>query len=176
MYRHYNTELDSLFENDPTLRRPFANCVFPACTFNLGPQTCCLGHNDSLNVPQGWCAIWAMGDYDPILGGHLILEEFNLMVEFPPGALILIPSSTIRHGNTPVQPHEHRYSFTQYCAGGLMRWIHHGFVPQWALTDDARKEAYGKRGQRWTEALAMYSKYDELAADHQACFGNESGF
>lgn len=52
-----------------------------------------------------------------------------------------------------------------------MRWIHHGFVPEWSLTDDARKEAYGEEGERWREALGMYSVYKELRADHRACFG-----
>lgn len=173
MYSYYSKELSTLYAHDSTLRPPFDNCVWPACTFNLGPGTCCLGHCDSPNVPHGWCAVWSMGPFDPKFGGHLILEEFNLIIEFPPGSLILIPSSTIRHGNTPVRDDERRYSFTQYCAGGLMRWVHHGMVPEWALTDTARKEAYGKKGERWREALGMYSVYDELTADHAACCGSE---
>lgn len=168
MYSYYAKETASLYENDPSLRPPFPGCVWPACTFNLGPNVCCFGHNDSPNVPQGWCAVWALGKYDPRFGGHLILEEFNLIIEFPPGSLILIPSSTIRHGNTPVRPDETRFSFTQYCAGGLMRWVHQGFVPQWTLSDSARKEAYGKDGERWREALQMYSVYEELESDHRA--------
>lgn len=96
-----------------------------------------------------------------------------MIIEFPPGSLILIPSSVIRHGNTPVQEDERRYSFTQYCAGALFRWVHNGFVPEYALTDKARKEAYGKKGERWREALGMYSVYDQLATDHRACFGTD---
>lgn len=52
-----------------------------------------------------------------------------------------------------------------------MRWIHHGFVPEWSLTDETRKEAYGKRGERWMEALGMYSVLEELADDHRDCCG-----
>lgn len=173
MYKYYTTELDALYKHDPACKPPFPNCVWPACTFNLGPRCCSRGHCDSQNIPQGWCAVWALGDYDPRFGGHLVLEEFNLVIEFPPGSLILIPSSTIRHGNTPIREHEHRYSFTQYCAGGLMRWIHHGFVPEWSLTDDVRKEAYGKKGERWMEALNMYSVLEELVEDHRDCCGGE---
>ncbi|EIM90993.1 uncharacterized protein STEHIDRAFT_49802, partial [Stereum hirsutum FP-91666 SS1] len=171
LYKQYAEETEALYSHDPSCRRPFKNAVWPACTFNLGPQCCCRGHCDSANVPHGWCAVWALGDYDPKVGGHLILLEFGLIIQFPPGSVILLPSSTIRHGNTPVGPTEHRYSFTMYCAGGIFRWVHHGFVPEWVLTDDQHREAYGRHGQRWMEALGKYSVLEDLADDYRACFG-----
>lgn len=172
LYKQYADETEALYAHDPRCQRPFKNAVFPACTFNLGPRCCSRGHCDSGNVPHGWCAIWALGNYDPKFGGHLVLLEFGLIIQFPPGSLILIPSSTICHGNTPVRPNETRYSFTQYCAGGLLRWVHHGFMPAWLLTDDQHREAYGKKGERWLEAMGKYSVYEELAADYRACFGD----
>lgn len=172
LYKQYAEETEALYSHDPSCRHPFKNAVWPACTFNLGPQCCCRGHCDSANVPHGWCAVWALGDYDPTRGGHLILLEFGLIVEFPPGSLILLPSSTIRHGNTPVGPNEHCYSFTMYCAGGLFRWVHHGFVPEWVLTDAQHKEAYGPHGYRWMEALSKYSVLEDLANDYWTCFGS----
>jgi hypothetical protein len=40
---------------------------------------------------------------------------------------VIIPSSTVPHGNTPTQPGEKRVSFTQYCSGGLFRYVQYGF-------------------------------------------------
>lgn len=50
-----------------------------------------------------------------------------------------------------------------------MRWIHHGSVLEWILTDEARKEAYGEKSECWAEALDMYLVYKDLQNDHQAC-------
>ncbi|KAJ7791295.1 hypothetical protein B0H14DRAFT_3094503 [Mycena olivaceomarginata] len=64
----------------------------------------------------------------------------TLVIRFPPGATILIPSAIIRHSNVPVASHERRYSFTQYTAGGLFRWIGNGRRAQKKL------QGGGKRG------------------------------
>jgi hypothetical protein len=47
-------------------------------------------------------------------------------IEFPSGALILIPSATIAHSNVPVQDGDERISFTQFSAGGLFRFVDNG--------------------------------------------------
>ncbi|KZP30363.1 hypothetical protein FIBSPDRAFT_908068 [Athelia psychrophila] len=73
------------------------------------------------------CAVTALGDYDPTLGGHLILWDLKLIIEFPPGSTVLIPSAIFTHSNTAIQEGESRYSFTQYTSGGLFRWVEHGF-------------------------------------------------
>jgi hypothetical protein len=54
-------------------------------------------------------------------------QPTQLVIEFPPGSTILIPSSILSHSNTAVDDQEHRYSFTQYAAGGLFRWVDNGF-------------------------------------------------
>ncbi|KAJ7937906.1 hypothetical protein B0H13DRAFT_1580401, partial [Mycena leptocephala] len=65
--------------------------------------------------------------FDPDFGGHLVLWDLKLVIRFPPGATILIPSAIVRHSNVPIRPDERRCSFTQYTAGGLFRWIRDGF-------------------------------------------------
>ncbi|KAF8158818.1 hypothetical protein K438DRAFT_1986230 [Mycena galopus ATCC 62051] len=40
--------------------------------------------------------------WDAKKGGHLILWDVKAVVEFPSGALILLPSATIAHSNVPV--------------------------------------------------------------------------
>ncbi|KAJ7711681.1 hypothetical protein B0H16DRAFT_1744967 [Mycena metata] len=101
------------------LRRPFLNSIWTACTFNLGPRTCSLGHRDFANLAFGWCAITALGDFDYTKGGHLILWDCKLILEFPPGTTILIPSGAVFHSNIGIGPNDRWYSFTQYTAGGI---------------------------------------------------------
>ncbi|KAJ7920525.1 hypothetical protein B0H13DRAFT_1867439 [Mycena leptocephala] len=150
------------------LKRPFLNGIFSVCTFNLGPRTCALGHRDFANLAFGWCAITAFGDYDYTKGGHLILWDCKLILEFPPGCTILIPSAAIFHSNIPIASHERRFSFTQYTAGGLFRWVEHGFQTEEAyletLTKEERREEKELGLKRARERAAMFSTLEELSA------------
>ncbi|KAJ7925408.1 hypothetical protein B0H13DRAFT_1863243 [Mycena leptocephala] len=83
------------------LRWNFARSVFAACTFNFGPHAITVPHLDFGNLAWGWCAITALGFFDPDLGGHLVLWDLKLVIRFPPGSTILIPSAIIRHSNVP---------------------------------------------------------------------------
>ncbi|KAF7307924.1 hypothetical protein MKEN_01153300 [Mycena kentingensis (nom. inval.)] len=122
-YRKHNEKLDPKL----TQPRPFPRSVFASATFNLGPNVWTFRHRDVLNLPFGWCAITALGEYDPSKGGHLVLWDLKLVIEFPPGSTILIPSATLAHSNIPVSPEEYRASFTQYTAGGLFRYVDNDF-------------------------------------------------
>jgi hypothetical protein len=145
----------------PRLRWNFAHSVFAACTFNFGPHAITVPHLDFGNLSWGWCAITALGDFDPDIGGHLILWNLKLVIRFPPGSTILIPSAIIRHLNVPVATHEKRYSFTQYTAGGLFRWIRNGFRTDEAFEQSASAEEKVVRraedARRWEAGVAMYS-------------------
>ncbi|KAI0665364.1 hypothetical protein C8Q78DRAFT_995596 [Trametes maxima] len=61
----------------------------------------------------------------------------TLVVEFPPGSSILLMSAVVLHANTPIQDGETRMSFTQYCAGGLLRWVDSGFRTQGELAEQS---------------------------------------
>ncbi|KAK1215437.1 hypothetical protein PQX77_021976 [Marasmius sp. AFHP31] len=65
--------LRKLLQHHPHLKENFNDTVFAACTWNIGPQFVSYPHVDSNNYPFTWCAITAMGDFNPDLGGHLIL-------------------------------------------------------------------------------------------------------
>ncbi|KAJ7355228.1 hypothetical protein DFH08DRAFT_690522, partial [Mycena albidolilacea] len=110
-----------------SVRHNFPGSVFATCTFNFGPQTICTPHLDFANLAWGWCSITTLGDFDPDLGGHLILWDLRMVIRFPPGSTILIPSALIHHSNVPIQAHEYCSSFVQYTAGGLFRWVCNGF-------------------------------------------------
>lgn len=151
----------------------FKNSIFPACTFNAGPHSVCLEHVDSGNVAGGVCPITSSGNYDPKRGGHLILFDWKIYIEFPPCSTIIIPSSSLAHGNTPVQLGETRISFTQYCAGGLIRWVEYGFrsVLDCAISNPhlkARVDALAH--ERWRAALSRFSVIDDLDADREKVF------
>ncbi|KAJ7349570.1 hypothetical protein DFH08DRAFT_935631 [Mycena albidolilacea] len=118
------------------------------------------------NLSWGWCAVTALGWFDPDLGGHLILWDLRLVIRFPPGSTIFIPSALIRHSNVPIRPHKIRSSFTQYTAGGLFRWIRNGFMTddeyerKASASDKAARAAEAKT--RWEQGMDMFSKIDEL--------------
>ena len=126
LHEYYATKLGSLFEHDHSLCKPFNN-VFTAATCNLGPRVVCFPHVDIANLPFGLCAITAIGDFDPSKGGHLVLWDCKLAIEFLPGSTILILSAVLAHLNTKVASHKTRFSFSQYSAGGLFRWVDHNF-------------------------------------------------
>jgi hypothetical protein len=137
-------------------------------TFNFGPQTVCLPHRDSANLSFGWCAITALGNFDPKKGGHLLLWDVKLAIEFPPGSTILIPSALLRHSNSKVQASETRMSCTQYAAGGLFRWVEQGFrtAKQFQREDPLGKEKWDeKSSHRWEHGLELFSKHSELTGE-----------
>lgn len=171
IYRHCADSLQKILDKYPDCEQPLDNTVFPTVTFNLGPQTVAWGHVDSQNAAQGFCPVNSAGKYDPKKGGHMVLLDLNLIIEFPPGSTILLPSSVVRHGNTPIAPHETRYSFTMFVPGPLLRWVHHGLQPKKRLSKKKLKELYGEGTERWMEALDMFSKIDEIEDDIRKCFG-----
>lgn len=96
----------------------------------------------------------------------MILWDLKLVAEFPPGSTIMIPSSVIHHSNTRIQLNEVRYSFTQYSAGGLFRWVDLGFKKVDDYMRDMKCEEAAamreKLSQQLEFGLSLYSTYDEL--------------
>jgi hypothetical protein len=117
LFTHYLEHVTPLFDHYGTqLRQNFAT-VFACSTFNFGPHTVSFAHTDPGNLPYGWCTVTSLGPFDPKRGGHLVLWDLQLVIEFPPGSTILLPSVVIRHSNVAIQKGKERYSFTQYTAG-----------------------------------------------------------
>jgi hypothetical protein len=155
-----------LFAHDSTLCRIFPKYAWPAATFNFGPNTITFPHTDLGNLTWGWCSIIALGRFDPTKGGHLILWDLGIIIEFPPGSTILIPSALVVHSNTPIQAGKRRYSFTQYCAGGLFRFIANGFRTDKAFMEKASQtqvaDQEAARLCRWENGLALLPKLSDL--------------
>ncbi|KAF8146580.1 hypothetical protein K438DRAFT_1869087, partial [Mycena galopus ATCC 62051] len=112
LYQHQRSTMQGILRDQPELRIPFDNSIFPTVTFNLGPDVVTAEHLDLLNNAYGMCGITLNGSFD-----H---------TQFPSGSTILLLSATCEHGNTPIRKGETRYSMTQYAAGGLLRWAAYG--------------------------------------------------
>jgi hypothetical protein len=161
----YKRQLDTMYTALPHLKPNFRNSVFPCATFNFGPGVCCFKHRDVKNNAYGWCPIIALGLFDHTRGGHLILWDAKVIIEFPSASCILIPSATMTHSNTPIQPGETRLSFTQYASGELFHWVDNGCRTQKALQKEDPEKFWAleaRKDSRWKEGLALYSTMTEL--------------
>lgn len=94
----------------------------------------------------------------------MVLWDLQLVIEFPPGASILIPSAAIYHSNTSINPEERRYSFTQFSAGGLFRWVDNGFRTMKLHVKDMSKEEMecfkNNLSEQLQTGLSLYSIWD----------------
>lgn len=166
LYTLLQSGLEGLLLWNNKLVRNFQKGVFAAATFNFGPRTVTLPHVDAANLAWGWCAITALGIFNPDLGGHLVLWDLGLVIRFPPGSTILIPSAVLRHSNISIQAHETRYSFTQYTSGHLLRFLYNGCRTDIAFNKEASDEEKAQRVAdqkvRWTTGLEMFSKLSDL--------------
>jgi hypothetical protein len=160
--------MNKLRESNPDLCPITEDTVFAACTVNFGPRVKTKVHKDVKNLPWGWCAITALGTFNPDEGGHLILWDFGLVIRFPPGATILLPSAVVYHSNVPIPPGQERGSFTQYSAGSLFRWVDYGFklVPE-RLREVGRKEFLDQNKARWVKGVGLFSEVHDAVSFRQ---------
>ncbi|KAJ7019135.1 hypothetical protein C8F04DRAFT_976143, partial [Mycena alexandri] len=159
---------DRLQRRTKHIRRNFPErySVFTTATYNFGPVTVTLPHIDFGNLAWGWCAVTALGNFDPDRGGHLVLWDLNLIIRFPPGSTILLPSAILRHSNLKIGPGETRYSFTQFTPAGIFRWVYNDFRTDKDINADKsttqaeREQRKHDRARRWQEGIRMYCKWD----------------
>ncbi|KAF9025080.1 hypothetical protein BDZ89DRAFT_954091, partial [Hymenopellis radicata] len=162
MYHSYADTLDAVTKRDHTLRRNFVNSVFSLITVNVGPRTVTIPHRDRANRPPGWCPVSPFGLFDPNRSAQLVLDEFKLVIDFPAGTSIFIPSAIVTHWNLPLAQGETRYSITQYSPGGLFRWVYHGFRTKLAFeheaSDEILEQAERDHSTRWMDSLKYFPK------------------
>jgi hypothetical protein len=158
----YKTLLHEITNRVPSTQKNFYSSVFAATTFNFGPSAVCNAHIDHLNWAPGICAVTAGGTYNYEKGGHLVLYDLKLAVEFPPGTTILIPSACFRHGNTLIGTGEKRFAMTQYSAGGLFRWLDYGGQTERALQKQELGAVKSFKEERWQNGIDLYGKMEDL--------------
>ncbi|KAF9042688.1 hypothetical protein BDP27DRAFT_1347149 [Rhodocollybia butyracea] len=160
MYADYKQHQDVLHTHETHLRRNFVDSVWSSLTVNCGPRTETDPHVDCRNRPDGWCPVFALGLFNSRIGGHLVLPDLKLVLEFPSGCAIFLPSALLVHYNTAIQEGEHSYSLTQYTAGGLFRWVANGFQTQETFLTHALADVKAKwwqdRKTRWKRGLQFF--------------------
>ena len=107
------------------------------------------------------CGITAIGEFNSEEGGHLVLWEARLVIQFPAMSTIFIPSAIVSHSNVIIDENERRYSVTQYSPAGLFRWVACGFRSQTAL------EAAGGRLEEsghdlWSRGVQMLTTWTDM--------------
>jgi hypothetical protein len=166
IFADYHTTKQTLLQKNPRLHRTFPCSPFTAVTVNLGPVSVSPPHTDFANKADGMCLIGALGRFDPDKGGHLVLWDYDLIVRFPPGCSILIPSAVVTHSNTPIQAGEERFSLIQYCAGGLFRWVANGFQTDLSWRASATAEDVVNREEerkmRCAHALKKFTRWKDV--------------
>ncbi|KAF9025706.1 hypothetical protein BDZ89DRAFT_953564, partial [Hymenopellis radicata] len=119
-----------------------------------------------------WCAITALSNFNPDKGGHLIVWDLGLIIRFPPGSSILLPSALLTHSNIDICQDEERMSVVHFSAGGLFRYVHNGCMTDkefisdiWPNMSEEEREAWWQeRETRWTDALDKMMKWSDFAA------------
>ena len=165
LHRYYKETLQMLQTCYPDFNPPFPeDPVFGMASCNFR-RAASYPHRDYGNLAWGWCSITALGDFDPDVGGHLVLWESGLILRFPPGSTILIPSSIVTHSNTAIKPEEVRHSLVLYSAAGLFQWVYNDFRTD-AQADNASNEwekqkRKANQKERWKQGINMWSTLEE---------------
>ncbi len=150
---------------DKLRKIPPGKNVFANASLNMGSSVRTVRHRDGKNLPYGWCGVLALGEFDHSVSGHLVLHDLKLMVEFPSGSWILIPSATLEHSNATIEKGDVRASLTLYSGGGLFRFLDNGFQTEAQLKERAEDwywENMEKKEKRWEKGLGFLSTLEEL--------------
>ncbi|KAJ7718175.1 hypothetical protein B0H14DRAFT_2412564 [Mycena olivaceomarginata] len=172
LHAHYVDNNKKLNVHLPHLNRPFPKSVFSSAAFNFGPRVWTFKHRDICNLAFGWCAVQSLGPFNVAKGGHLVLWDLQMVVEFPAGALILLPSATVAHSNVVVEVGEERISFTQFTSGGLFRWVDNGGCTAGELEredPDEWERMQALKETRWETGLSYFSTVDEFLSTESTC-------
>ncbi|KAE9393769.1 hypothetical protein BT96DRAFT_967126 [Gymnopus androsaceus JB14] len=137
----YQSNLEMLFASNACLIHWFGKSVFASVSFNMGPYTVSWPHTNDHNLVS--------------CGGHLVLWDLGLIIHFPPGSTILIPSALLTHSNIPISSNEIRYSIIQYSSAGLFRWVYNSFKSDKEFMENSR----------WGNGLGMFSLWDDILLD-----------
>ncbi|KAK7019005.1 hypothetical protein R3P38DRAFT_3200302 [Favolaschia claudopus] len=110
----------------PDAQYPCPASIFSAVTVELGGPHCRTDWRGEVPPyqPDSWAVLTAIGDYRYTQGGHVIFWEFGIVVQFPPGACILLPPGLVRYSFVEVPDHQSRHSILQWAGSGIERYLH----------------------------------------------------
>ena len=96
----------------------FGPC-FPSLALNEEKNAISAPHRDRRDYLQGLAGVMSIGDYTHTT---LNMQEANISIEFPAGALAFFPSHVVHHYNTDVAEGESRGSMTMFMSSDVVRW------------------------------------------------------
>ncbi|KAJ3573616.1 hypothetical protein NP233_g2316 [Leucocoprinus birnbaumii] len=139
--------------------------IYPAAAFNFGPNVATDPHRDVKNFAFGLCSIQPVGPFNPDAGGHIFFDDLKLIVRFPSGSVILIPSATLTYANIRVAEGDERASFTQYFPAGILRFVENGFRTEKSIKARSKKaelELHEKKSKGSVIGMRLWKKLSDL--------------
>lgn len=172
LYKYYRDTMRALFSHELHLDRVGESTVYPAIIFDFGPDIT-LAHRHFNGLAQGMCSILAGGNYDYKLGGHLVLWDLALVIQFPPGSCVIL-SSMIDFNTVRVHFGETRTCITQYAAAGLFQFVQYGGRTREQFRRQFPQHAKSTGWQFWATskqwAVKLFSTIREVTWDRVAAF------
>lgn len=167
LFAYYGKNIDDLVaHHHPWLKKNFSNSVWSCVVFNFGPCAVTAKHWDYANIPFGWCLVTALGQFNPQEGAHMVMWELKLVIQFPSGSTIHLPSAAVSHSNMPIQKGKIHASLTQYTASGLFHWQDHSFQSNENffkdLTDNGLAAIKEENAKRCRLRLSLFLTLDKL--------------
>ncbi|KAG6818288.1 hypothetical protein H0H93_006256, partial [Arthromyces matolae] len=163
LYQYYADHMKSLWSL-LKVSPFFPRSVYPSAAFNLGGRVRTFVHRDSMNLPFGWCCVLALGNFDPDVSAKLILWDAKLVIRFPHGSTIFLPSASVAHSNSPIQVGDYRISITQYAPGGLFRWVDNGGRTEKELKaedPELYEKMQSEKETRWKYGMTLLPTWKE---------------
>ncbi|KAJ7186911.1 hypothetical protein C8R46DRAFT_879457 [Mycena filopes] len=140
------SQKESFLQEFPDALYPSASSVFSAATVEFsGPH---LRATNSRHEPTTWSILIALGHYSATHGGHIILWDLGLIVGFPSGCCILLPTGLIRYSFVKVRANETRHSIVQWAGPGITRWLQNGKCSDIEFAARASREEHSTREAR----------------------------
>ncbi|KAJ7086889.1 hypothetical protein B0H15DRAFT_801511 [Mycena belliarum] len=140
---------------------PCDSSVFSSTTFEFGGphrRTSSNGQPDRFQA-GAWSVLHALGNYAPTRGGHVIFWDLGIVVCFPSGSTILIPTGVIHYSFVKVREDEFRYSLLQWAGAGISRWLANGHRTDLEFAVHATAAEHAQR-----EETRMYAHMDAVDA------------
>lgn len=141
MYTYYESLAESLSASRDL---NFLGGTFSSVCLNTGDNVATKRHRDLFNLLLGLCLILVLGNFDSTFGGHLVLEEAQVIVELARGDMFFLPSAMFTHSNTPIKAGDTRNSMAYWTSGNVFLWAE---LDEKAMSrcTEAQKAAFRKR-------------------------------
>ncbi|KAF7776560.1 hypothetical protein Agabi119p4_4953 [Agaricus bisporus var. burnettii] len=169
LFRYYQHHIQLLEKNHNYghLRHNLQGGIYTSKSSNYPPRAYTAPHRDVMNLAFGWCAVFALGSFDATHGGHLVIHNLRIAIEFPHASCILLPSSILWHSNVPIASGEQRASLTFYTPGCLFRFIDNHFFVEKNLEKvhyDEWRRLQEEKIERKSYACDFYSTVQEIVS------------